>query len=67
MDCKQKCQKLFGACYDEASFWLDVMAEYLGWTKSPYHWVFEQHEDDMKEKARQMEIKRRRAKYNKEN
>ncbi|CAG9335023.1 unnamed protein product [Blepharisma stoltei] len=67
MNCKEKCSKCMSAIADEVTFWIEVFAEYLGWTKSDYHWVFEQHEEDLREHARQNEIKRRRAKYYKEN
>ena len=51
------------AIWEEVTFWVEVFADYLGWDKSPYHWVFEQYENDLKYEQHQEEIRIKRAKY----
>lgn len=61
-----KCDRLKALGKDiwaEVTFWVEVLAEYLGWDRSPFHWVFEQHEQDLAEAAHQSEIKRKQAKF----
>jgi hypothetical protein len=61
-----KCAKLIKiskAVWEEITFWVEVMAEYLGWDRSPYHWVFEQYESDMKHQQRQEEIKKKQLEH----
>ena len=61
-----KCDKLkiIGkAIWEEITFWVEVLADYLEWDKGPFDWVFEQHERDVAEMKRQEEIKTKQEKY----
>ena len=49
--------------WEEITFWVEVFAEYLGWDRSPYHWVFEQYENDLQNEQHQEDIRIRQAKY----
>jgi hypothetical protein len=65
--CKEKLIVVGKAVWAEVTFWVEVFAAYWGWDRSPYHWVFEQHERDLEEAARQAAIDKKRAKYFKTN
>lgn len=51
------------AIWEEVTFWVEVFADFLGWDRSPYHWVFEQYERDVEEAHRQADIRKKQAKY----
>jgi hypothetical protein len=51
--------------WDEFVFWVEVLGEFCGWDRSPYHWVFEQHERDLEEARRLAELQSRKEKFNK--
>jgi len=51
--------------WDEVTFWVEVIGEFLGWNKSPYQWILDQHENDIREAQREYQIKQRRLMYTK--
>lgn len=62
MDCS-KLKKLGIAAWEEFVFWVEVIGEFCGWDRSPYHWVFEQHERDMERARQEAELRLRREKF----
>jgi hypothetical protein len=64
MDCSKLKQAGIRA-WEEFVFWVEVLGEFCGWDRSPYHWVFEQHERDVEEAKRTAELLARREKFNK--
>jgi len=60
------CGKLKGygiAAWEEFVFWVEVFGEFCGWDRSPYHWVFEQHERDVERAQHAAELRTRKEKF----
>jgi hypothetical protein len=61
--CCDKLKSIGKPVWEEVTFWVEVFAEYCGWDRSPYHWVFEQYERDLEDAKHSADIERKRAKY----
>lgn len=58
-----KVQKCMISLFDEAKFWAEVIGDCLGWTQSPYQWVFDQHEKDQESAKEKQRIQQERQKF----